>query len=41
MIKGVLLDSGRVLNYSSSGHWFITPNFFNYIDKLSFDKLSK
>jgi len=41
MIKGLLLDSGRVVNYSSSGHWFITPNFFNYIDKLSFDKLSK
>jgi len=41
MVKGILLDSGRVLNYSASGHWFITPNFFKYIDKQLFDKLSK
>lgn len=41
MIKGVLLDSGRVLNYSASGHWFITPNFFDYVDKDTFDRLPK
>lgn len=32
-IKAVLFDSGRVLNGPVSGHWFITPNFYNYIDK--------
>lgn len=32
-IKAILFDSGRTLNVPSTGHWFITPNFFNIIKK--------
>lgn len=32
-IKAIIIDSGRVLNGPATGHWFITPNFFNYIDE--------
>lgn len=32
-IKGILFDSGRVLNESSTGHWFISPNFFKYVEQ--------
>lgn len=39
MIKAILFDSGRVLNGPRTGHWFITPNFFKYIDKNSFDSI--
>ncbi|MDT8719351.1 HAD-IA family hydrolase [Clostridium sp. 19966] len=39
-IKGILLDSGRVLNVSATGHWHITPNFFSYVDKGKFYSLS-
>ncbi|TGA96302.1 HAD family phosphatase [Sporolactobacillus shoreae] len=35
-IKAILFDSGRVLNRPASGHWFIPPNFFNYVDKKKF-----
>lgn len=35
-IKGILLDSGKVLNGPIAGHWFITPNFFKYIDEKAF-----
>ena len=38
-IKAVLFDSGRVLNKPVTGHWFITPNFFKYVDKTKFDKI--
>lgn len=31
-IKAILFDSGRVLNQSSTGHWFISPRFFEYVD---------
>lgn len=40
-IKAVIFDSGRVLNYPTTGHWFITPNFWNYVDKMKFDAIDK
>ena len=40
-IKVILIDSGRVLNGPITGHWFITPNFFNYVDKKSFDLINE
>ncbi len=40
-VKGILLDSGKVLNGPITGHWFITPNFFDYVDKRSFESISK
>ena len=39
-IKAILIDSGRVLNVPVTGHWFITPNFFSYVDKKSFNSIS-
>lgn len=39
-IKAILIDSGRVLNVPVTGHWFITPNFFTYVDKIRFNSLS-
>ncbi len=35
-IKAVLIDSGKVLNGPVTGHWFITPNFFSFIDENIF-----
>jgi putative hydrolase of the HAD superfamily len=32
-IKAIIFDSGRTLNIPRTGHWFITPNFFNIIGK--------
>ncbi len=40
-IKAVLFDSGRVLNGPVTGHWFITPNFWEYVDKSVFDSIDK
>lgn len=40
-IKAVIFDSGRVLNYPSTGHWFITPNFWEYVDKTKFESIDK
>lgn len=40
-IKAVLFDSGRVLNGPVSGHWFITPNFWKFVDKEIFDSIDK
>ena len=40
-IKAVLFDSGRVLNGPVTGHWFITPNFWEYVDKSIFDSIDK
>lgn len=39
MIKAILFDSGKVLNKPVSGHWFIPPNFFEYVDKEIFDSI--
>ena len=38
-IKAVLFDSGRVLNGPVTGHWFITPNFWDYVDKAVFESI--
>ena len=35
-IRAILIDSGRVLSGPITGHWFITPSFFNYVDKEIF-----
>lgn len=35
-VKAILFDSGRVLNGPATGHWFITPNFFRYVDKKKY-----
>ena len=39
--KTILLDSGWVLNKPVTGHWMISPNFFKYIDRNQFYKISK
>ena len=31
-IKNIIFDIGGVLANPKSGHWFITPNFYNIID---------
>lgn len=41
MIKSILFDSGRVLNMSSTGHWFIPPRFFEYVNKEEFLSIEK
>lgn len=38
-IKAILFDSGRVLNEPVTGHWFITPHFFDYVDKKAFKSI--
>jgi putative hydrolase of the HAD superfamily len=40
-LKAILFDSGRVLNSPRTGHWFIPPNFFKYVDKEKFNLLSE
>jgi putative hydrolase of the HAD superfamily len=40
-IKAILIDSGRVLNRPATGHWFITPKFFEHVDKKTFSSISK
>lgn len=40
-IKAILFDSGRVLNWPVTGNWFITPNFWKYVNKDIFDSLDK
>jgi len=35
-VKGIIFDSGRTLNVPSTGHWFITPKFYEIIDTPSF-----
>lgn len=41
MIKSILFDSGRVLNRPLTGHWFISPNFFEYVNKEKFLSIEK
>lgn len=38
-IKAVLFDSGKVLNYPVTNHWFITPDFWRFVDKNKFDNI--
>jgi len=40
-IKAILFDSGRVLNEPVTGHWFITPNFFKFVDVKKFNSIDK
>ena len=40
-IRAVLLDSGRVLNRSATGHWFIPPRFFEYVNKQKWGNLEQ
>lgn len=40
-IKAILFDSGRVLNQSSTGHWFISPKFFEYVDDKKYNAINK
>lgn len=40
-IKGILLDSGKVLNGPATGHWFISPNFFRVVNKEKFDEIDR
>ena len=40
-IKGILIDSGRVLNFPTTGNWSYSPDFFNIVDKDKFDKIPK
>jgi putative hydrolase of the HAD superfamily len=35
-IKGILIDSGRVLNAPASGSWWMPPHFFSYVDEAAF-----
>lgn len=35
-VKGILLDSGRVLNAPASGSWWMPPNFFSFVDEAAF-----
>lgn len=39
-IKAILIDSGKVLNGPVTGHWFITPNFFKYVDEKKFKAIA-
>ena len=41
MIKSILFDSGKVLNRPLTGHWFISPNFFEYVNKEKFLSIEK
>ncbi|MBX4269595.1 HAD-IA family hydrolase [Clostridium estertheticum] len=36
-IKAIIFDSGRTLNVPTTGHWFITPNFYNIIGNSQFN----
>jgi putative hydrolase of the HAD superfamily len=38
-IKAILIDSGKVLNRPKTGHWFITPNFFSFINMNKFKSI--
>lgn len=38
-IKAILFDSGKVLNQPATGHWFITPNFWQHVDKVKYQKI--
>lgn len=39
-IKVILFDSGRVLNAPKTGHWFIPPRFFKYVDPHIYRSIS-
>ena len=40
-VKGILIDSGRVLNISATGSWSYSPNFFEIVGKENFESIPK
>lgn len=40
-LKAILFDSGRVLNDPRTGHWFIPPNFYKYVNRNKFGLLDE
>lgn len=38
-VKAILFDSGKVLNEPATGNWFITPNFFEFVDRKRYDSI--
>lgn len=38
MIKNIIFDVGGVLAKPKTGNWFITPNFWNIVDKTKIDE---
>lgn len=40
-LKGILIDSGKVLNFSATGSWNYSPNFFQIVGKDKFYSISK
>lgn len=40
-IKGILFDSGRVLNFAATGDWSFSPNFFQIVGKDKFYNIPK
>jgi putative hydrolase of the HAD superfamily len=40
-IKGILFDSGRVLNIPTTGNWYHSPNFIQILGKDKFYNVSK
>lgn len=38
-ISAILFDSGKVLNGPKTGHWFMGPRFFEYVNRETFDKI--
>lgn len=40
-IKAILFDSGRVLNKPVTGHWFIPPRFFEFVDEQKYKAIDK
>ena len=41
MIRAILFDSGKVLNYPAMGNWFISPQFFDIVDADIFKGISR
>ncbi len=39
MIKNIIFDIGGVLAEPKSGHWFITTNFWNILNKNLIDEI--
>lgn len=38
-VKAVLLDSGQVLNTTATGNWFVSPRYFDTVDRAKYDAL--
>lgn len=41
MIRAILFDSGKVLNYPTMGHWFISPHFYDIVCKDAFSGINR